>query len=619
MKRQPLRLFLLLALLAPWAAKAQQYVTIGDPTSIYMADCYPIAMEWYYSLSQQIYTAEEIGMAGYINSIAFEYIGGKPFSMAGVQVYMKNVSKSYFVSYTDMVPIEGCTKVFEGTFAASESGWVTIQLDTPFFYDGSSNLLLCCYDPTEGNAGSEYWFRTTELDNMTRSICFYSFEECPDLNDLSSYNSYGSTGHNCNNNLRLRIFPYIYFQDQLVEEICLENWDFNHDNNLSYAEAAAVTTLGLNFKDKNGINHLDILEYFTGLSTLHRYEFQNCEWLEEIAIPRAVSQIDPSIFDGCSRLQYITVDPSNTTYTSLNGCNGIFKNLGDGYKLVAGCKSTVMPEGVTAIGEGALENLPMSTLTLPSTLQTIESYGIHQIDGLENLTVNAVTPPSITEYFLYGTPRTIPVIVPVESLAAYYNYNNTRQPWGGFTNIIADGNISFVDPAVKAICVAQWDTNDDGELSYAEAAAVTTLNPSGIWDNSVFKSNTTITSFDELQYFNGLTNIGGCAFEGCEHLTSITLPPNLERIGPGAFRHCHNLSSVDIPNSVTFISSYAFEDCVQLSSITLPPNLETIGSVAFNLCYNLSSVNIPDGVTLIGSLAFSYCQLTSIDIPNSVT
>ena len=609
-----------LALLAPWAAKAQQYVTIGDSQSPFSTGLLPVATGWYYSLSQQIYTSDEIGMTGYISSIAFEYIVNESFSIESVQVYMKNVSKSYFESNTDMVSLDGATKVFEGTFTVQGPGWVTIQFDTPFFYDGTSNLLLCCYDPTEGliQWNSELWFRTTKA-NSNRSICYYSNEYCPDINDLSNYQGYYANDDYNISNIQLVIFPYIYFQDQLVEEICLENWDFNHDNNLSYAEAAAVTTLGLNFKDKNGINHLDILEYFTGLSTLHRYEFQNCEWLEEIAIPRAVSQIEPSIFDGCSRLQYITVDPNNTTYTSLNGCNGIFKNLGDGYKLVAGCKSTVIPEGVTAIGEGALENLPMSTLTLPSTLQTIESYGIHQIDGLESLTVNAVTPPTITEHFLYGTPRTIPVIVPVESLAAYYNYNNTGQPWGGFTNIIADGNISFVDSAVKAICVANWDTDHDGELSYAEAAAVTTLNPSGIWDNSVFKSNTTITSFDELQYFNGLTNIGGCAFEGCEHLTSITLPPNLERIGSGAFRHCHNLSSVDIPNSVTFIGSYAFEDCVQLTSITLPPNLESIGSCAFNLCYNLSSANIPDGVTLIGVLAFSYCQLTSIDIPNSVT
>ncbi len=35
--------------------------------------------------------------------------------------------------------------------------------------------------------------------------------------------------------------------------------------------------------------------------------------------------------------------------------------------------------------------------------------------------------------------------------------------------------IVFADSAVKSICVANWDTNGDGELSYAEAAAVTDL------------------------------------------------------------------------------------------------------------------------------------------------
>lgn len=568
-------------------------------------------------MSQQIYTSDEIGMAGYISSIAFEYIVNESFSMEGVQVYMKNVSKSYFESNTDMVSLDGAIKVFEGTFTVQGPGWVTIQFDTPFFYDGTSNLLLCCYDPTEGliQWNSELWFRTTKA-NSNRSICYYSNEYCPDINDLSNYQGYYANDDYNISNIQLVIFPNIYFEDQLLEDICIQHWDSNGDNSLSYPEAAQVSSLSLAFNG-TGISTFDELQYFTGLATLNRYEFQNCNSLERITVPRSVNLIQPSIFQGCNSLRHITVDPDNPTFDSRDNCNAIIETATN--KLVAGCKSTIIPEGVTAIGEGALENLPMSTLTLPSTLQTIESYGIHLINGLESLTVNAVTPPSITEYFLYGTPRTIPVIVPVESLAAYYNYNNTGQPWGGFTNIIADGNISFVDSAVKAICVANWDTDHDGELSYAEAAAVTTLNPSGIWDNSVFKSNTTITSFDELQYFNGLTNTGGCAFEGCEHLTSITLPPNLERIGSEAFRHCHNLSSVDIPNSVTFISSYAFEDCVQLTSITLPPNLERIESEAFNLCYNLSSVNIPDGVTFIGSLAFSYCQLTSIDIPNSVT
>ena len=66
-------------------------------------------------------------------------------------------------------------------------------------------------------------------------------------------------------------------------------------------------------------------------------------------------------------------------------------------------------------------------------------------------------------------------------------------------------NIVFADENVKALCVAKWDKNDDGELSEEEAAAVTYL-------GEVFKENEVITSFDELQYFTGLTSIGSKAF-----------------------------------------------------------------------------------------------------------
>ena len=618
MKRKTLLLFLLLALIAPWSAKAQQYVTIGNSQSPFSTGLFPVATGWYYSLSQQIYTSDEIGMAGYISSIAFEYIVNESFSMEGVQVYMKNVSKSYFESNTDMVSLEGATKVFEGTFTVQGPGWVTIQFDTPFFYDGTSNLLLCCYDPTEGliQWNSELWFRTTKA-NSNRSICYYSNEYCPDINDLSNYQGYYGNGDYNISNIQLVIFPNIYFEDQLLEDICLQHWDSNGDNSLSYPEAAQVSSLNLAFNG-TGISTFDELQYFTGLATLNRYEFQNCNSLERITVPRSVNLIQPSIFQGCNSLRHITVDPDNPTFDSRDNCNAIIETATN--KLVAGCKSTIIPEGVTAIGEGALENLPMSTLTLPTTLQAIESYGIHLIDGLESLTVNAVTPPTITEHFLYGTPRTIPVIVPVESLAAYYNYNNTGQPWGGFTNIIADGNISFVDPAVKAICVTQWDTDSDGELSYAEAAAVTTLNPSGLFNGNVFFYNTEITSFNELEYFTGLTSIEPYAFYGCNNLTSVTLPHGVTSIGNSAFYNCSGLTSVTIGNSVTSIGDSAFNHCTSLTSVTIGNSVTSIGSYAFGSCSGLTSVTIPDSVTSIGSTAFYNCSgLTSVTIGNSVT
>ena len=89
-------------------------------------------------------------------------------------------------------------------------------------------------------------------------------------------------------------------------------------------------------------------------------------------------------------------------------------------------------------------------------------------------------------------------------------------------------NISFDDENVKAVCVANWDTSGDGELSYAEAEAVTDL-------GSVFNHNETIRSFDELEYFTGLQSIGIEAFSFCSSLTSINIPNSVTTIGESAF------------------------------------------------------------------------------------
>lgn len=148
------------------------------------------------------------------------------------------------------------------------------------------------------------------------------------------------------------------------------------------------------------------------------------------------------------------------------------------------------------------------------------------------------------------------------------------------------GNISFADANVKALCVANWDTNGDGELCYEEAAAVTSL-------GNVFHGNTTITSFDELQYFTGLTALGYSmdgstmlspayipdnavalrlpTFEGCTNLTSITLPENLTRIGTKVFAECSNLTSVTSMIEVPFaFSSDAYNGIADNCVLSVP-------------------------------------------------
>ena len=119
---------------------------------------------------------------------------------------------------------------------------------------------------------------------------------------------------------------------------------------------------------------------------------------------------------------------------------------------------------------------------------------------------------------------------------------------------------------------------------------------------------------------NGVTNIGGYAFEYCSGLTSITIPNSVMSIGEYAFDNCLGLTSVTIPNSVTSIGVSAFYRCSGLTSVTIPNSVTSIGWYAFSGCSGLTSLTIPNSVTSIGEWAFYNCSgLTSVTIPNSVT
>ena len=147
--------------------------------------------------------------------------------------------------------------------------------------------------------------------------------------------------------------------------------------------------------------------------------------------------------------------------------------------------------------------------------------------------------------------------------------------------------ITFADPAVKALCVAHWDTDGDGELSYEEAALVTDL--------KVFiREDTTITSFNELQYFTGLETIGEYAFSGCNNLTSVVLPNQVKSIDAYAFAGCSKLTSIIFPDNVTRIDIYAFLDCTSLVELHIPQSVTHIGEAAFNGTLGVTTITVDE-------------------------
>lgn len=146
--------------------------------------------------------------------------------------------------------------------------------------------------------------------------------------------------------------------------------------------------------------------------------------------------------------------------------------------------------------------------------------------------------------------------------------------------------IEFKDPLVKQICVSNWDKDFDGELSYAEAAAVKAI-PYPMF------TGMPITSFDELTYFTGVKTIAPNAFNGCTSLNSIVIPENCERIGKNAFSYTA-ISYINIPLSVERIGNGAFSYTPNLSDIHCDsPVPATVGTYIFEWCPSLDKILVP--------------------------
>ena len=128
-----------------------QTVEIGSGTGT--SNYLPTNNYYRYSLTQQIYTVAELGEAGDIVSVDF-YKNSTTSCNRNLDIYMVSTSKSSFDSGSDWITVTSSDKVFSGTVNFSNNAWTTIQLNTPFAYDGVHNVAIIVDDNTNSRVSN---------------------------------------------------------------------------------------------------------------------------------------------------------------------------------------------------------------------------------------------------------------------------------------------------------------------------------------------------------------------------------------------------------------------------------------------------------------------------------
>ncbi|MBR2486232.1 MAG: leucine-rich repeat domain-containing protein, partial [Paludibacteraceae bacterium] len=167
--------------------------------------------------------------------------------------------------------------------------------------------------------------------------------------------------------------------------------------------------------------------------------------VESVTIPNTTYVINKNVLAGCPNLKTVVVDSENPYYDSRENCNAIITTSQNPYftpnTLIAGCKTTIIPNSVVEIGANAFYNCQsLETITIPNSVTKIGRSAFNACSALSSITLSenltaigdwafddcnnlievvcyATQPPTISQYTFSGISPTI--YVPAESIEQY--------------------------------------------------------------------------------------------------------------------------------------------------------------------------------------------------------
>ena len=293
---------------------------------------------------------------------------------------------------------------------------------------------------------------------------------------------------------------------------CMELEHFTIPEGVSKIEASAFS----------GCAKLKTIDLPYSLNEICNSAFSDCISLESIRIPENVAKIGSSPFSGCYNLRTIEVDPKNKTFDSRKHCNAIVHTESD--TIVAGCGTTIILKGIKGIGENALRNTALRSITIPASVEHIGERAFAECRFCNSIVVHP-------RNRVYNSPNHCNAIIETATGKLVQGCCSTTIPQG---------------------------TTEIGAYAFA----------------SMFMPR-------HLLIPEGVQTIGENAFRHCDNIGAVYLPSTLTLIKECAFHGCGALNYVDLSKSAADIESFAFAHCPSLSIINFSDKRGEISSLAF--------------------------------------
>lgn len=142
-----------------------------------------------------------------------------------------------------------------------------------------------------------------------------------------------------------QVIATIQSNPELIALARQQGWIQPTAEELTSIDASKVTEVGTAFVGSQ-LKTFDEFRFFVGLHELPGGAFAHSESLTAITLPPTIDDVKYGALAYCPSLTTIRVDSANTHYDARNDCNAVICTWKGKLMLVAGCRTTVIPDGV---------------------------------------------------------------------------------------------------------------------------------------------------------------------------------------------------------------------------------------------------------------------------------